>query len=147
FNVTLPILGLLRKFFLISDREGSLLTHRLVKRLDIKMNSIHSPVSSLSGGNQQKVVLSKALATEPSIMLLDDPTFGVDIHAKSEIVKIMEDFAGAGNGVLFVSSDLEELLLNCDRILVIKNGEILKEFTDVLKGGLTLGELTATVQA
>jgi ribose transport system ATP-binding protein len=147
FNVTLPILRLLRRLFLINDRKGSSIVQEFVNRLEIKMSSIASPVSSLSGGNQQKVVLSKALATHPSIMLLDDPTFGVDIHAKSEIVKIVEEFAVRGNGVLFVSSDLEELLLNCDRILVIKNGEITKEFADVLKGGLTLRELTATVQA
>ena len=66
-------------------------------------------------------------------MLLDDPTFGVDIHAKSEIIKIVEEFAARGKGVVFVSSDLEELLLNCDRILVIKNGRIAKDYRDVLK--------------
>ena len=92
-------------------------------------------------------MLSKALATEPLIMLLDDPTFGVDIHAKSEIIKIVEEFAARGKGVVFVSSDLEELLLNCDRILVIKNGRIAKEYQDVLKGDVTLRELTTTVQA
>lgn len=147
FNVTLPILRSLSRLFLINDRKGIRIAEQFVKRLEIKAGSLNSPASSLSGGNQQKVVLSKALATNPSVMLLDDPTFGVDIHAKSEIVTIVEEFAAAGNGVLFVSSDLEELLLNCDRILVIKNGEITREFADVLKGGLTLRDLTATVQA
>ena len=137
----------MRRFLFVDDTEGKRVTQKYIERLEIKTGDIFSPVSSLSGGNQQKVVLSKALATEPSILLLDDPTFGVDIHAKSEIIKIVEEFAVRGQGVIFVSSDLEELLLNCDRILVIKNGRIAKEYRDILKGNVTLRELTTTVQA
>ena len=82
------------------------------------------PVQFLSGGNQQKVVIGKWLATRPSVFLLDEPTRGVDIGAKQEIYRLMEELAAKGVAVLFVSSDLEEILGMSDRVLVLHEGRL-----------------------
>ncbi|CAN5219826.1 sugar ABC transporter ATP-binding protein [soil metagenome] len=82
------------------------------------------PASTLSGGNQQKVVLAKWLLSEPSALILDEPTRGIDVGAKSEIYKLIDDLAAGGAGVLVISSDVEELVGLCDRILVMARGEI-----------------------
>ena len=97
---------------------------KAVRELDIRAHSAHLPVSTLSGGNQQKVVLGKWLATEPSVLMLDEPTRGVDIGAKGEIYRLLLDAAGRGLGVLVSSSEIPELLVLCDRILVLFRGRI-----------------------
>jgi ribose transport system ATP-binding protein len=94
----------------------------------IKAASIGTPVSSLSGGNQQKVVLAKSLVTNPDILLLDEPTRGVDIGAKAEIHAIMRELAAAGKAIVMVTSVLPELLLGSDRIVVMRNGRTVGEF-------------------
>lgn len=86
------------------------------------------PVSRLSGGNQQKVVLAKSLAREPSVLLLDEPTRGVDVGAKSEIYRLIDDLAGEGKAVLLISSELEEILSMSDRIVVMREGKVSGEF-------------------
>lgn len=86
------------------------------------------PVSMLSGGNQQKVVLAKSLAREPSILLLDEPTRGVDVGAKSEIYRLINDLAEEGKAVLLISSELEEILSMSDRVLVMREGRMSGEF-------------------
>ena len=87
------------------------------------------PAKSLSGGNQQKVVVAKWLMSRPAIFIMDEPTRGVDVGAKYEIYTIINDLAAQGSGVLFISSELEELMGMCDRILVMSRGEIHGEFT------------------
>jgi len=100
-----------------------------VAALSIKVNDAsRSEVKGLSGGNQQKVVLGKWLMTRPSILIIDEPTRGVDVGAKFEIYEIIDRIAAAGTAVLFISSELEELLGMCDRILVMGQGEILGSF-------------------
>lgn len=96
--------------------------------LRIKADSIASPAKNLSGGNQQKVVIGKWLLAEPSIFILDEPTRGIDVGAKFEIYSIINDLAANGAGILLISSELEELLGMCDRILVMRYGEITGEF-------------------
>ena len=90
--------------------------------------SISQPAKSLSGGNQQKVVLAKWLMSQPAVFLMDEPTRGIDVAAKHEIYSIIDRLAGDGGGVLFISSEIEELLAMCDRILVMSRGEIVGEF-------------------
>jgi ribose transport system ATP-binding protein len=99
-----------------------------VKRLRIKTPSIHQFARNLSGGNQQKVVLAKWLATQPKVLLLDEPTRGIDINAKKEIYTLMDELAAAGLGVVFVSSELPEILAVSDRILVMSEGRKTAEF-------------------
>jgi len=86
-----------------------------------------APVKTLSGGNQQKVVLAKWLLAKPSVLILDEPTRGIDVGAKFEIYQLIHDLADRGAGVLVISSELEELIGICDRILVMRRGEIVDE--------------------
>mgnify|MGYP000639721768 CR=1 FL=1 len=97
---------------------------KAVRELDIRAHSPHVPVSTLSGGNQQKVVLGKWLATDPAVLMLDEPTRGVDIGAKGEIYRLLLAAAERGLGVLVSSSEIPELLVLCDRILVMFRGRI-----------------------
>jgi ribose transport system ATP-binding protein len=99
-----------------------------VDRLGVKTPSLDTPVRNLSGGNQQKVVVSKWLATDPKVLLLDEPTRGVDINAKQEIYELINELAQSGLGVVFVSSELPELLAIADRILVLAEGRVTAEF-------------------
>jgi ribose transport system ATP-binding protein len=97
--------------------------------LQIKSGAIDAqPASSLSGGNQQKVVIAKWLLSEPSVFIMDEPTRGIDAAAKYEIYSIIDRLAADGGGILFISSEIEELIAMCDRILVMNRGEIVGTF-------------------
>jgi ribose transport system ATP-binding protein len=96
----------------------------VIQKLRVKTPSLETPVSSLSGGNQQKVVLAKYLLNSPQLLLLDEPTQGIDVGAKAEIYTIINELAQAGTAVLLASSDMPELLALCDRILVMCEGRI-----------------------
>jgi len=97
---------------------------RLSDQLGLKRGSIQHPVSSLSGGNQQKVAIAKMLSINPRVIFLDEPTRGVDVGAKSEIHRILRDLAQSGVGIVVVSSELPELIGLCDRVLVVREGAI-----------------------
>jgi rhamnose transport system ATP-binding protein len=126
-NVTLSILDRIARFGFVprSERQTA---DRFVEELSIRGATVMDPVSRLSGGNQQKVVLAKALAREPSILLLDEPTRGVDVGAKSEIYRLIDDLARQGKAILLISSELEEVLSMSDRILVMREGKLTGEF-------------------
>jgi ribose transport system ATP-binding protein len=99
---------------------------RIVTTLHIaSRGSLEQPVRTLSGGNQQKVVIGKWLMNEPKVFIADEPTRGIDVGAKYEVYKTINDLAEEGTAVLLISSELEELLGMCDRILVMRAGEIL----------------------
>jgi len=104
-------------------------SEKQVKELEIKIPDINAPVSSLSGGNQQKVVVGNWLNTEPQIMLYDEPSRGIDVNAKQQIFEIMWEQSKKGISTIFVSSELEELLEVCHRIIVLKEGKIIGEVT------------------
>lgn len=118
----------LNRFFLVPKKER-LATDKMVKDLSIRVANTQQPITSLSGGNQQKVIVAKGLLTVPKILLLDEPTRGIDVGAKSEIFEIMSRLAEQGYGVLFVSSELKEILAMSDRILVLSKGAITGEFS------------------
>lgn len=99
-----------------------------IESLNVKTSSFSLPVKSLSGGNQQKVVIGKWLLTLSKIFIMDEPTRGIDVGAKYEVYSIMNNLADHGSGILFISSEIEELMALCDRILVMRNGEISGEF-------------------
>jgi erythritol transport system ATP-binding protein len=100
-----------------------------VRELAIKVPGLGAPVTALSGGNQQKVVLARAMLTEPTVLLLDEPTRGIDVGAKSQIASIMAELAAQGYGVLFISSELAEVIAMAHRIIVMAVGRITAEFT------------------
>jgi len=97
---------------------------REVRDLSIKVADPALPVSSLSGGNQQKVVIGKALMTEPKVLLMDEPSRGIDIGAKGDVFRIMRRLVAQGIGILFVTSDLEEVLALSDRVAVMSQGRL-----------------------
>jgi len=98
------------------------LARRYVQALNIRTPGITTPMVSLSGGNQQKVILSRWLMTEPQVLILDEPTRGIDVGAKAEIHKLIRQLADEGRGIIVVSSELPELLAVSDRIIVMREG-------------------------
>ncbi len=116
----------MRSFFLSGQKEKDNVD-RLIKELSIKVPSAQTLISALSGGNQQKVVVAKALLTDPKVLLMDEPTRGIDVGAKEEIFDIMTELAQQGLGVLFVSTELKEVMAMADRILVMSKGRITAE--------------------
>ena len=95
-----------------------------IQDLTIKVIDPDSPVSSLSGGNQQKVVIGKALLTNPKVLLMDEPSRGIDVGAKADVFLTMRKLAAQGLGIIFVTSDLEEVMALSDRIAVMSNGQM-----------------------
>ena len=118
-NVTIANLSPVSRFSVISRKQEDSLVNQLVPRLRLKYHSNEQTISSLSGGNQQKVLLSRWLATKAKVLLLDEPTKGVDVGAKADIYTIIGDLAAQGLGIIVVSSYLPELLGICDRVIVL----------------------------
>ncbi|MFD2396514.1 ATP-binding cassette domain-containing protein [Prauserella oleivorans] len=102
---------------------------RLIGRLSIAAASARTPIVNLSGGNQQKAVIGRWLHAGSRILLLDEPTRGVDVHAKAEIYRLVRELAEAGAAIVFVSGELEELPLVCDRVLTLRDGRVAAELT------------------
>ncbi len=127
FNVSLSSLKKLRQWGLISLKKEAASVQAMVDRLRIRTPSLTKRVGLLSGGNQQKVVLSKGLMRQPKLFLLDEPTRGVDVGAKAEIYSLMDEWVGQGVGILMISSDLEEILGMSDRVLVMHEGRLVGE--------------------
>lgn len=128
FNTVLPNLDKSSTLGWVGGSREESLTRDQVERLHLRYRGLHQPGSELSGGNQQKVVLAKWLMSSPSVLLLDEPTRGVDIGAKAEVHKVVRALADDGMAVLVASSDLPELLALCDRIAVMRNGRIVASF-------------------
>jgi ABC-type sugar transport system ATPase subunit len=114
---------------LLRPRRERELAGRFVERMAVKTPSLRQQVRNLSGGNQQKVVLAKWIATRPKVLLLDEPTRGIDINAKREIYGIIDELARSGLGVVMVSSELPEILAIADRIIVLAEGRLTAEFS------------------
>lgn len=125
-NLTLPLLDNLKSSGLLSKKKIAVKSKEIIDQFDIKLAHPSIRVSSLSGGNQQKVVIGKWLGTNPEILLMDEPTAGVDIGTKSEILDLVRRIADSGKSVILVSSELPELLSVSDRILVLKDGHVSK---------------------
>ena len=98
-----------------------------IQRLKIKIGSPDDAVSTLSGGNQQKVVIAKWLMTRPDIILLNDPTRGIDVGTKQEIYRLLRELADEGAAILFYSTDYDELIGSCDRVAILYDGRIISE--------------------
>ena len=126
-NLLLPLLGTIRRGPFLDLRAGRALAASLIDRFAVKVANPARPVSLLSGGNQQKVVLAKWLGTEPAVLILDEPTAGVDIGTKSEILDRIRGLADAGRAVLIISSEYPELLAVSDRVLILRDGQIVDD--------------------
>jgi ribose transport system ATP-binding protein len=127
-NISLPDLSSMSRRRLLPERQRELqVAEQAIAELGIKTPSAETPVGELSGGNAQKVVFAKWLYGPARVFLLDEPSAGVDIGAKADIIQLIRRLARAGKGVLIVSSEFEELLGVCDRILVVRRGQIISE--------------------
>ena len=126
-NVTLPILPRLFPQLLIRPATERRVADEYTEQFNVRMVGVDQEVGALSGGNQQKVVLAKWLASEPRILILDEPTRGIDIGAKVEVHRIVSELAASGLGIILISSDLPEVLAMSDRILVLHEGRITDE--------------------
>lgn len=122
FNTTLSSLRYYENGFLLSDKKKKDVTRQYIESLNIKALSPDAAVGSMSGGNQQKVVIAKALATKPKLLILDEPTRGVDVGAKAEIYAIINRLARDGMAIVMISSELPEIINMCDNVCVVKEG-------------------------
>jgi ABC-type sugar transport system ATPase subunit len=144
-NVSMSVIGRLTRLFgMIDGRKERDLVSGFIDTLGIMTPTMETSVESLSGGNQQKVVVAKLAATEPRVLLLDEPTQGVDVQAKVEILRIVDELTEQGVAVAVVSDELSELIDTCDRIIVFHRGRISREFIkgrDELTPALVLGAI------
>jgi putative multiple sugar transport system ATP-binding protein len=127
-NITIAALGKISSHFVIDNEEEIKVSELYRKKLNIRSLNIYQKAGDLSGGNQQKVVLSRWIFAEPDVLILDEPTRGIDVGAKFEIYSIINQLADEGKSIIFISSELPEILGICDRIYVMSNGKIVGEF-------------------
>jgi ABC-type sugar transport system ATPase subunit len=116
------------RFGFIRHSKARALAHEYMHLLDIHASGPWQKAGTLSGGNQQKVVLARCLARKPRVLVMEEPTAGIDVGAKAEIYAILRRYAAAGNGVLLISSELTELLGVSDRIVVLRSGRVAGAF-------------------
>ena len=132
-NATLPNLRSFKLVYwlpqILSRKKETLSTKKIVQSLSIQTSGMGQVVEFLSGGNQQKLVLGKWLIGKRKVMIFDEATRGIDVGSKFEIYKLVRQLANEGVGVLYISSELEELVGVCDRIIVLRHGRIIREMT------------------
>ncbi len=126
-NASLAIIDRLRRLILIDERREREIIEKQVHDMSIKTPSLEQQVCYLSGGNQQKVVLAKWLCADPQLIILDEPTRGIDVGTKAEIYLLMRRLADQGAGIMMISSELPEVIGMSDRILVMSRGRIAGE--------------------
>jgi rhamnose transport system ATP-binding protein len=128
-NATLPRLSAVSRWGLMSRARERAVAGEWTRRLGVRLRALTDPVATLSGGNQQKVVLGKWLATKPAVLIVDEPTRGIDVGAKVEVHALLADLAAQGIAVLMISSELSEVLGMADRVLVMHEGRLVTELT------------------
>ncbi|CAM5295509.1 Sugar ABC transporter ATP-binding protein OS=Streptomyces alboniger OX=132473 GN=CP975_30050 PE=4 SV=1 [Streptomyces alboniger] len=128
-NISLSALGKVAKRGIVDEQAERRVSEGFRKSMNIKAPTVSEPVGKLSGGNQQKVVLSKWIFAGPEVLILDEPTRGIDVGAKYEIYTVIDQLAAQGKAVVFISSELPELLGMCDRIYTMAAGRLTGEFS------------------
>ena len=126
-NTTMAIRSSLAKFGLITSAAENAAARVWDSRLEVKTASLDTESGTLSGGNQQKVVLAKWLATKPTVLIVDEPTRGIDVGTKAEVHRLLSQLAGEGMAILMISSELPEVLGMADRVVVVREGQITAE--------------------
>ena len=129
-NATLIQLDKIISNAFISRKKEKNYINRAIEEMSIKVSDPYAKVSNLSGGNQQKVVVSKWMDMDLKVLIFDEPTKGIDVGAKEDIFKIIDDFADKGMSIIFISSDLEEVERVSDRVVIMKEGKIVKELRE-----------------
>ncbi len=131
---------------LLNDRRGRSLVREMISRLHLATYDENTPVKRLSGGNQQKVVVGKGLGAMPRVLLMDDPTYGIDINAKAEISAIIYEFKRNGGAVVLISSEIEDILNDCDRLLIMKDFAVAGEVGPEEMRGMDQETVTRMIQ-
>lgn len=126
-NITISCIERISKFIFFNQKKDKGISEKFINSLKIKSSSMEQIVKSLSGGNQQKVVLSKCLSVDPDLIIFDEPTRGIDVGAKYEIYKLMEELVSNGKTIIMVSSEMQELIGMSDRIIVLFEGSVVGE--------------------
>lgn len=129
-NITIALLPKLQKFGFVNEKKQNEIVKKYIERLRIKTPTPEQAISNLSGGNQQKVLLARWMCMNPKLMILDEPTRGIDVGAKAEIEALIQELSHNGISVLMISSEIAELERNCDRIVVMRDGKVVGEITD-----------------
>lgn len=127
FNMTLASIERYKSGVLISDRKRMKVIQEYIDKLHVKTASTETEVGSLSGGNQQKVVIGKWLAAQPDLLILDEPTRGVDVAARQEIYNVINELAKEGLAIIMISSDLPEIVNMCDKVCVVREGKLVEQ--------------------
>jgi ABC-type sugar transport system ATPase subunit len=125
-NMQLPWMDVFGNL-LLNDRKGRGLVKEMIGRLHLATYDENTQVKRLSGGNQQKVVVGKGLGAKPRVLLMDDPTYGIDINAKAEISAIIFEFKKNGGAVVLISSEIEDIINDCDRLLIMRDFAVASE--------------------
>ncbi|MGI6070212.1 MAG: sugar ABC transporter ATP-binding protein [Blautia sp.] len=129
-NMTIALLPKISKMGVVNKKEQDKIVKQYIERLKIKTPSPNQAIRNLSGGNQQKVLLARWLCMNPKLVIMDEPTRGIDVGAKAEIEQLIQELAASGISVLMISSEIAELQRNCDRVVVMREGVKLKELID-----------------
>ena len=127
-NSVLTIFKKLTKFTFFNSRQASVITNEYIEKLNIKLNDVNSYVMNLSGGNQQKVVIAKWLAKNCKVLLFDEPTRGIDVAAKAQIWRLINEFTNSGGSVIVASNEIPELIFGCNRIITMQKLKIVETF-------------------
>lgn len=123
-NIGIASLDKYRKLFLLNQQKLEKNANEMSRKMDIKTPSMKTMIQSLSGGNQQKVIIARWLANDPDVLILDEPTRGIDVGAKYEIYSIMAELVKTGKAIIMISSEMSELLGMSDRIMVMCEGKV-----------------------
>jgi monosaccharide-transporting ATPase len=143
-NIVIAALSRISRGGLLDKGKEDEIVDYFMDRLRIKASSPQQKVSELSGGNQQKVLLARLLCMKPTVVLLDEPTRGIDVGAKAEVQSLIDELAAQGLGVLLISSDMEELIDGADRLVVLRDGAMVGELTgDEVNEGSVLAAIAA----
>lgn len=129
-NMTVALLPKLNTFGFVKTKEQKEIVQSYIDKLRIKTPSMEQPMMNLSGGNQQKVLLARWMCMNPRLIILDEPTRGIDVGAKGEIEQLIQEFSDSGISVLMISSEMDELVRNCDRVVVLREGKKAGELVD-----------------
>jgi ribose transport system ATP-binding protein len=128
-NVTLALLPHLRRHGIVDRKRQTEIVSRFIRAIGVKCSSPDQPIRELSGGNQQKVLLARWLCTDPRLLILDEPTRGIDIGAKRDIQLLVRQLADEGLAVLLISSELEEIIADSNRVVTLRDGRSVAELT------------------
>ncbi|WRS26184.1 sugar ABC transporter ATP-binding protein [Oscillospiraceae bacterium MB08-C2-2] len=121
-NISITVMGRISRFGIVNRAKQLEIANEYIKKIDIRTPSAMTRIKNLSGGNQQKVVLSKWLVTKPQLIIMDEPTRGIDVGAKGEIEALIQQISNQGISVLYISSEIEELVRGCDRVVILQEG-------------------------